>query len=75
MNKSSATRILNKYLNMIGDYSIGFKRLHNIPSKVRLSLSKAYLLDGAGVNDINEKAKALLESFTEAEFKNWLIIA
>ena len=75
MNKSSATRILNKSLNMKGDYSVGFKRLHNTPSKIRLSLSKAYLLDGVSVNDINEKAKVLLESFTEAEFKNWLIIA
>jgi len=75
MNKSSATRILNKSLNMIGDYSIGFKRLHNLPSKVRLSLSKAYLLEGVSVNDINGKSKSLLESFTESEFKNWLIIA
>ena len=75
MNKSSAIRILNKSINMAGDYSVGFKRLHNTPRKIRLSLAEAFLLDGVSVNDIDKNSKSLLESMTGAEFVNWLVIA
>ena len=74
MNKSSATRILNKSINMTGDYSIGFKRLHNTPVKIRQNLAKALLLDGVNINNINKKSKLLLESMTNKEFVNWLIL-
>lgn len=75
MNKSTATRIVNKSINMVGDYSLGFKRLHNIPTPIRISMFNFYWLTEPKMKDseINIKIKEFLQSLTVTEFHQWLL--
>ena len=74
MNKSTVTRVMNKVANWEGVESLGFVRLHIIPSKLRLNMAKALMLKGMDCPEILKESKKFLESLTVEEFKNWLTV-
>ena len=72
MRKAEITKILNKIENQPIEYSIGFKRLHVLPVRVRKDINLACVLKGEN-ND--NSMKNFLNTLTNQEFINWLKLA
>lgn len=76
MNTATITKVLKKVENESSEYSLGFKRLVALPSRVRKSFDLAANLETNfdGQKALNNQKK-FLGSLTEKEFINWLKIA
>ena len=72
MRKAEIIKILNKIENQPIEYSIGFKRLHVLPVRVRKDINLACVLKGEN-ND--NSMKNFLNTLTNQEFINWLKLA
>lgn len=74
MNKTTITKVLKKIESDNENYSIGFKRLMALPAKTRKGMGAKAIYDGVEINEVTAKCKAFLESLTESEFKNWMVV-
>jgi len=76
MNGSTITKTLSKVNNESKEYSLGFRRLVSLPSRVKKHFDLAANLE---TNWDGKKAlenqKTFLENLTEQEFINWLKLA
>lgn len=74
MNKSTVTKTVKKVNSQDSSYSVGFRRLHALPIRVRKSFNLAMLLDNVNTKEIHKKQKDFLGSLSDHEFINWLTI-
>jgi hypothetical protein len=69
MTNATITKTLHKLNNQPVRYSLGFRRLSVLPTRVRKNISLACVLRGeSNTNSMKE----FLNNLTEQEFINWL---
>ena len=72
MTNAVITKTLEKVSEQPSEYSLGFRRLTVLPVRVRRNINLACVLKGEA-ND--NSMKEYLQTITEQEFINWLILA
>ncbi|MCB0516583.1 MAG: hypothetical protein KDD49_11010 [Bacteroidetes bacterium] len=76
MNAATITKTLKKVAEQPSNYSLGFRRLTVLPTRVRRAFDLASNLktnwDG---KQALENQKSFLEGLTEQEYINWLKLA
>lgn len=69
MTTATITKTLIRFNNQPLEYSLGFKRLTSLPTRVRRDINLACVLKGeSNTNSMKE----FLNNLTESEFINWL---
>lgn len=76
MNTATITKVLKRVESASNEYSLGFRRLIALPARTKQSFDLAANLETKfdGQKALNNQ-KAFLESLTEKEFTNWLMIS
>lgn len=72
MTTATITKTLSKIESQPTEYSLGFRRLTSLPIRIRKNINLACILKGEN-ND--NSMKEFLNTLTEQEFINWLILA
>ena len=72
MTTSTITKTLYKVQSQPTEYSLGFRRLTSLPTRVRKNINLACVLKGEN-ND--NSMKEFLNTITESDFINWLKLA
>ena len=69
MTTATITKTLIRFNGQPSEYSLGFKRLASLPTRVRRDINLACVLKGeSNTNSMKE----FLNNLTESEFINWL---
>lgn len=72
MNNQVITKTIAKVESLKNEYSLGFARLHALPTKARKAFNLASILKGTAVNSIHREQKDFMQSLSDAEFVTWL---
>lgn len=72
MTNATITKTLKKVAEQPSNYSLGFRRLAVLPTRVRKNTNLACILKGES-ND--NSIKEFLNNLTEEEYINWLKLA
>lgn len=72
MKSATITKTLAKVSAQPKEYSLGYKRLHCLPVRVRSNINMTCVLKGES-ND--NSMKDFLNTLTEQEYINWLKLA
>lgn len=72
MTNATITKTIKKVAEQPSNYSLGFKRLTVLPTRVRKNINLACIMKGEN-ND--NSMKEFLNNLTEQEFINWLKLA
>lgn len=73
MNNQVIAKIVAKVDSLKNEYSLGFARLHALPTKARKAFNLASILNnGSDLKKIHSEQKEFMQSLSDAEFVNWL---